>query len=332
MNPLTTPTTPATDAPDPEPLKSLAEAEPLRFDELLPTLWDTLMQWVEVGVRLLPNVVVAVVIVTLAGLAARFFGAVFAKAVGRATDNAQVTSLLCTIVRVVIVGVGVFLALGVLRLDGVVTSLLAGVGVVGIALGFAFQDIAANFMAGVLMALSRPFAIGDLIRTGEHFGTVRHVDLRATKLRTMQGETVVIPNREVFNDALVNYTDTPDRRIDIAVGVAYGDDLRKARQVILDAVSGLDLALDGRTRVDVEGFGGSSVDLVARFWVNARNQAPYLDARSQAVIAIKEALDEAGLHIPFPIRTLDFGASSVGGVRLDEVLETPAPSQDRDAA
>ncbi|MFT4621842.1 MAG: small-conductance mechanosensitive channel [Myxococcota bacterium] len=147
------------------------------------------------------------------------------------------------------------------------------------------------------------------IRTTDHFGTVEHVDLRATKLRTPQGELIVIPNRQVFNDALINYTETPERRVDIPLGVSYADDLAHARSVVIDALKQLEINADPeRVQVVYTGFGGSSVDsglrrsaarrpfaslplvprggslsdfsldLEARFWVDTARQGAYLTA------------------------------------------------------
>jgi small conductance mechanosensitive channel len=296
-------------------------AEPISFNDLAGTLWDQLLQWVDLAVRMLPNIVLAAVVVAVAFLLARVFARLVGSAMERLSDNRQVTDLATTLTRTATVVAGLFAGLSILHLDGVVTSLLAGVGVVGLALGFAFQDIAANFMSGVLMALQRPFRVGDLIETGDHFGTVERVDLRVTRIRTMQGEDVLIPNREVYNNALINHTRTSERRIDIDVGVAYSDDLEQAGQVVETALRGLDESLDDRpVQVFFKEFGGSSINFSARFWIRSTSQAEYLSAQSKGIIAIKHALDDAGLSIPFPIRTLDFGAKDVGGIQLDRVL------------
>lgn len=299
-----------------------SEAEPLSFNDLAGTLWEQLVEWVDLAVRMLPNVVVAVVIVIVFFALSRVVAKIVRSAMGKLSDNRQVSDLAEVVTRNAVVIFGLFTALSVLHLDGLVTSLLAGVGVVGLALGFAFQDIAANFMSGVLMALQRPFRVGDLIETGEHFGTVERVDLRVTHIKSMQGEDVLIPNREVYNNAMTNHTRSPERRIDLAVGVGYSDDLEQAQQVVETALHGLDETVEGRpVQVYYTGFGGSSIDFSARFWIRSTSQAEFLSARSKAIIAIKKALDEAGLNIPFPIRTLDFGAKPVGGVRLDTVLQ-----------
>jgi len=305
----------------PEDLTDALAAAPIRFDELPQLLFDKLQSWLELLIAMLPNLVVALIIFVLFYVMSRAMASMLKRTVGRVSKNDSVNNLLVIVVRFGFIAVGLFLALGVLNLDRVVTSLLAGVGVVGLALGFAFQDIAANFMSGVIMAFSRPFDVGDLIETGDYFGVVEGIDLRTVRLRTLTGERVLIPNREVYNNPLVNFTETPDRRVDLNVGVAYGDDLELARKVAREAIEGLPMR-DGSRPVDVfyEGFGDSSINFVARFWIEFRSQRDYLAARSEAVVRIKAALDENGLTIPFPIRTLDFGARAVGGVPMGEVL------------
>lgn len=291
------------------------------LQELGDTLLSTLTDWLSQGVALLPNLVLAVLLLFVGSMAARVIASGVRRALNRVSHNAQVNNLLATLTRVGIIGLALFGALVVLRLDTMVTSMLAGVGVVGLALGFAFQDIAANLMSGVMLAVSRPFGVGDLIQTKDYFGTVEHVDLRVTHLRTLTGELVLIPNEDVYNEPLVNFTETSTRRVDVEVGVGYDDDLDLAIAVLTEAMESLDFRHPDRdVGVFFQGFGGSSIDMVCQVWLPMAGQTGYLEARSKMVRAIKQAIDEAGLNIPFPIRTLDFGARPVGGQRLDDVL------------
>jgi small conductance mechanosensitive channel len=321
------------DAPTPAPQQGAGDLEPVPLDALLSTLTDTVVEWGVFGAQMLPNALVALVVLVVSWFASRVLSKVMGNAVGRLSDNQQVTHLATVAARIAVFLTGVFIALSVLNLSGVVTSLLAGVGVIGLALGFAFQDIAANFIAGVLMALVRPFQLGDLIRTGDHFGVVERVDLRATELRSLDGDRVLIPNRDVYNAPIVNYTETPHRRVEVTLGVAYSDDLRRTKEVVEEALRGVPHRIEGREPAVVfDAFGGSSIDFRARVWVSAASQSEFLSARSEAIVRIKEAMDAAGLHIPFPIRTLDFGAESVGGERLDTVLRPVFGNGEQEAA
>jgi len=288
------------------------------FGAVFSDLVDKLQGWLAALILLLPNFVAAVLIVTVAVLVARVARRAVYGLLRRTSSFTTVNQLLSTIAYAAVLGAGVFAALGVLQLSTVVVSLLAGVGIVGLALGFAFQDLASNFIAGVLLSIRRPFVEGNLIEKGDFMGVVTEINLRSTKLRTLQGQTVIIPNAEVFTNPVVNYS-TGERRVDLRCGVAYGDDLEQARDVALAAVRRVEGVREDRP-VDFyfEEFGDSSIDFVLRFWIAFERQPDFLRARSEAIIALKRAFDEAGVTIPFPIRTLDFGV--VGGERLDEVL------------
>lgn len=316
--------------PEGAPAPMLGDGAP-GFEQLLSSLMTKLTSWLELAVTMLPNVVVALLILGLAMVAARLVSRVADRGLNRVSKNRQVNALAVVMVRVGISLAGAFAALAVLRLDGVVTSLLAGVGVIGIALGFAFQDIAANFMSGVLMAVQRPFQVGDLVESSSYTGHVERVDLRTTHLRLNTGELVLIPNKDVVNNPLKNFTETVHRRVEVDVGVAYSDDLDDAHDVIRAAVEKLQIRdADRDVEVYFMAFGESSVDLRVRFWISSSENQPYFQARSDAIRSIHRAVAENGLNIPFPIRTLDFGARGVGGEGLDSILRPDFLGAQRD--
>ncbi len=291
----------------------------MNLENTFSNLVDKLAGWLEGFILMLPNLVVAVLLVVVFWLAARLARRLILQVMERVSSYQQVNKLLATAGYVAVLAAGTFIALGVLDLDKAVTSLLAGAGIIGLALGFAFQDIAANFISGILMSIRRPFTEGDIVKTNDYFGTVVDVNLRSTYLQTFQGQLVVIPNKEVFQSPLINYSKTQRQRIDLRCGVAYGDDLEQAEQVALEAVRSIDYRDQDRD-VDLyyEDFGDSSINFVVRFWIDFHKQTDFLKARSDAIKRIKRAFDENGITIPFPIRTLDFGV--VGGEKLSEVL------------
>lgn len=285
----------------------------------LQALTDKARGWANDLLLMLPNLVVATLVLILFGLAARYGGMALQRVLRRMTPNHQVVDLVSTLARLGIVTVGVFVALGILRLDKTVTSLLAGVGVIGLALSFAFQDLAANLVSGVILSIRNPFRVGDFVRSNDVFGRIEAVHLRATHVRQVTGELVVLPNRKILQEAIYNFTHPARHRIDLPVGVSYGSDLDRVLRVTRAAVEALPMRLPDRdVEVFFTGFGASSIDLVARFWIEYGRPADAFAARSAAVLAVKKAYDAHGVTIPFPIRTLDFGI--VGGRRLDEVL------------
>jgi small conductance mechanosensitive channel len=286
----------------------------LEFTKLLDKLVASLSAWVEGFVVLLPNIALATLVVILAAFGARAAQNVVLGLLLRLTNNRPISKLLATAARVGVIAVALFFALGLLKLDKTVTSLLAGVGVVGLALGFAFQDIAANFMSGFLMAVHGPFDEGDLVEVAGHRGKIKHIALRASEIETLDGLSVLVPNRQIFQNPIVNYTSTPSRRLDLNLGASYGDDMERVRAVILGAVQEVP-ARNREREVELffEEFGDSAIKLSVRIWLERSDELSYKHARSEAMIAIKRALDRERLKIPFPVRTLDFGANEVGG-------------------
>jgi small conductance mechanosensitive channel len=230
------------------------------------------------------------------------------------------------VIFIAFVATGIFVALSILQLDKAVTSLLAGAGIIGLALGFAFQDIAANFVSGVLMAIRRPVRLGDVIESNSYFGSVVNINLRSTIIRTMQGQHVHIPNKDIFNKPIVNYSEEGKRRIDLKCGVSYGDDLEKVKKIVLEAITSIDyLITKDEITFFYKEFGDSSINFEVRYWVNFKKQPDYLAAPSDGVMRIKKAYDENNIMIPFPIRTLDFGIK--GGEILNEQLQTVMSKQ-----
>ena len=263
----------------------------LETESLVNVVLEKVTTWITGFVEMLPNLAVAVLIVVIAALASRLFAKLVERAARHSSSNAQVASLLSTLTRLTVLSLGVFVALGVLQLEKTVTSLLAGIGVVGLALGFAFQDIASNFMSGVIMALREPFRVGDLVETHGTMGHVERVNLRATVVRNLSGQLVMIPNKDVLQNPITNYTSSGKRRVAIPVGVSYGDDLAKAADAARSALEDLD-ERDASEPVEVwwMEFGGSSINMEARFWIDLQAGTDFFAAQSAAIEAIKRRL------------------------------------------
>jgi len=275
--------------------------------------------WLDTVILMLPNLALAVVVVVIAGFAGRFVSRGLERVLKRTDSSPSAIGLFTRIARYGILLVGLLLALTILELDGAVTSLLAGAGVVGLALGFAFQDLASNFISGVGLSLRRPLQVGDLLEHGDTFGVVEDIDLRTTSVRLPTGPLVLIPNKQIYQEKVRIFTDLKTRRVDLEVGVSYGEDLERVLDITRGAIESVEALRDDRpVQVFFTGFGGSSIDLVARFWIPFEKQSEFMSARSDAVIAVKKAYDANDIVIPFPIRTLDFGIK--GGATLNEMI------------
>ena len=181
---------------------------------------------------------------------------------------------------------------------------VGGLGIAGIALAFALQDILENFIAGVLLQIQRPFTYGDQIQVNDHEGTVQTIDTRLTTILTPAGELVKIPSATVIKSDVTNYTQRGSRRTTLPVGVAYGTDLRKAQRVLLDATAQAEGVLGSPPpQAYIEAFGDSSIDFAVRFW-HKPSIADFWSTRSEVAFEIEAALAAADITIPFPQRTM----------------------------
>ena len=279
---------------------------------------EKLSTWMNELIKMLPNILLAAIVLVLGLFIAKSIRKFSAKIIKRFSDNNTLNSLFASIVYIFFIGITLFTVLSILKLDKAVVSVLAGAGVVGLALAFAFQDIAANFISGIFISFRKPLHIGDIVKISDYMGRVEEINLRDTVLRTFQGQMVIIPNKNVFQNPIENYSMLGKRRIDLTIGVSYGDDLEKVKKITMDSLVGM----KGVSTVDditffYKEFGDSSINYLLRIWINSADQPEFLAAGSEAIMRIKKAYDENDITIPFPIRTLDFGIK--GGVPLDEM-------------
>jgi small conductance mechanosensitive channel len=291
----------------------------IEIDKFWSLINEKLQHWLEAGILHLPNMVVAILIAIAFSVIARIVGKVTQNVLRKALDSLQIADLLSSIIKVCVLFSGIFVALDFLGLQGTVTSLLAGAGIIGLAIGFAFQDMTENLIAGIAMGIRKPFQIGDIIKADNIFGTVKAINLRNTLVETFFGQLEIIPNKILFRNVLTNFSTNGVRRIEIPVGISYADDPENAASVIVDALSECDFIIKKEeTAVFAESFGDSSVNLLVWFWIDYPGETGFMQARHKALATIKTALEQADILIPFPIRTLDFDAK--GGEKLNTML------------
>lgn len=274
--------------------------------DLIQTIQSSLLALVGRGVQIIPALIAAIAV-----LLATRYGAIPIKRVTKATLEKLVSSpslraLFIQLVSVALWGTGILVACILLFPDLGLGDLIALLGLGSVAIGFAFQDIFKNFLAGVLLLLNEPFRLNDQIIVADFEGTVEAINVRSTEIRTYQGERVVIPNAIVFTSAVQVLTDRPARRTDLAIGLDYNTPLPRARQLLQTALAEVEGVLNHPpVEVDLVGFGDSSIDLVVRYW--SLPQAVHMrQTRSQVIMALKAACDAADLSIPYPIRSVYF--------------------------
>lgn len=282
-------------------------------------IFEKLVSWTHQLIEHLPNFVLAIFICLLFVFISKVIARFTERMSSKVVHSKQIISLMTSIVKVIVITLGFFIALKILGLSGTVTSLLAGAGIVGLAIGFAFQDMTENFIAGIAMGIRKPFQIGDVIRCEDVFGTVQTINLRNTIVETFYGQHKIVPNKTLFRNTLTNYHVTRQRKIELEVGIPYSQDIQTATDVLTDAINRLDFVIKkDDTIVFGDTFGDSSINLKVWFWINYPGETEYITAKHKAFVTVKNALDEAGINIPFPIRTLDFAIE--GGETLANQL------------
>lgn len=243
---------------------------------------------------LAPRVATAVLVIVLAWVLSRFLGAAAHRVLQRGRFTRTHRSFLERVTRWIALGLGLVAALDVLGLRGFATPLLAGGGATAVVLGFAFREIGENFLAGVLLAFDSPFDEGDLIAVGEHEGEVRSIGPRMTHIRTSDGRDVFVPNAQVVNGAVTNFTVDGLRRPSFRVGIDYADDAARACQVILQAVVDVPgVQGEPAPRALVVEFADNWVTLEVSVWVDTfQQQTGALAIRSACMERTRRALLE----------------------------------------
>ena len=273
------------------------------FDILL----DRTNELLTAFIRILPQLGIALFVLLLTWIAARLARGVVNRLLRRGEFRGTLVRLFETLVGVAIWTIGLMIASSIVFPGITPASLLAVLGLGSVAVGFAFKDIFENFLAGILIMLRKKVNIGDVIECEAVEGRVEQITLRDTYLRHLSNELVLVPNAYLFKNPLKILTDAPLRRHEVEVGVAYDVDLDDAADVIASAVANIEI-VDTKRPVEVFAteFGDNSINFVVRWWAGSTPVQAHA-SRDKVVRAIKNALDKAGMEIPFPQRTVWLG-------------------------
>ncbi len=202
--------------------------------------------------------------------------------------------------------IGVFIAIAVIFPAVTAGTLISGLGIGGIAIGFAFQDIFQNLLAGILLLLREPFRSGDEITSGEYTGTVESIETRATFIRTYDGKRVIIPNSKIYTEPVTVITAYDMVRSEYDVGIGYGDDIERAKGIIMETMNGIEGVLeDPAPDVLTWTLGESSVNLRVRWWTDAR-RSNVVKLRDEVLRKLNDTLAGAGVDLPFPTQVILF--------------------------
>lgn len=281
--------------------------EEFDINESINGIWEKLAAWLDSLILGLPNFLLAVLVFILFILIAKYAAKVFDKLLRLRVRQDSIREITVKVLKVIIIIIGFIVALGLLNLSTVLTSILAGAGVVGLAIGLALQGTLNNTFSGVILSFLPELQIGDWIETNGYAGFVREINLRSIVIQESDNNYVVIPNGKIIDEPFKNFTRTVRSRVMLDCGVAYDSDLELVQSLTIKTMEEL-FPQQGIEEVEFmyNEFADSSINFVVRFWTDVTKRKDILVAKNKAIIALKKAYDQNDINIPFPIRTIDF--------------------------
>ena len=255
----------------------------------------------------LPQLVLSVVFLLFLWIVIRIIQKLLPNALRRARMRRALVDVVMMLITVGLWLFGVLIAITIAFPTITPGKALTALGVGGVAIGFAFKDVFENFLAGILLLIREPFSVDDFIECEGIEGQVEEITIRDTHVRQTDGQLVVAPNAMFFKNPVTIRTARDIRRTTIICGVAYGEDVDEAREIIANAVRSVDAVRDDVRDVQIfaQEFGDSSINFEVTWWTGSR-PIDIRASRDKVVAAVKRALDDAGIEIPFPYRTLTF--------------------------
>lgn len=263
--------------------------------------WDSFVEQI-------PSILAAILVIALGIFIANKLTDLSRKFIAGKSADPLMTNFLIKAIKTVFVIIVIMFGLKVAGLDGIATGVLTAAGASAVILGFAFKDIGENFISGIILSFNRPFNINDTVSIGDIFGRVKSMEFRYTKLKTFDGKDVYIPNSDVIKKPVFNFTEDGYFRMDFMVGIAYENDIDKAKKIILDTMNSHPLSLKDEDRdpfVMTDELGVNSVNIKVFFWVAAEDyRRDALMIRSEMIDQVKINLLTNGISMPANIQEL----------------------------
>jgi small conductance mechanosensitive channel len=269
-------------------------------------IFDQISQQVDAGLKeaplLLERLIIGLLVFAVGYLITRLVQHLVVRAVRRTPGGTAVEHALSRVIAIVGITLSLLTALSTVGID--INALIAALGLTSLAIGLALKDTVENAITGVLLLIQRPFKVGDVIQVSSVTGTVVDVAIRTTKIKSVDGLHVLIPNRHVYDAVITNWSYYPQRRVTMTVGVAYETDLAQAYRALSEAVTATPGVLaEPALTVSFEGFDESSIRMVFRFWIEWQNTNA-VNLQTQLTQVIMDVARREGINIPFPIRTV----------------------------
>lgn len=268
-------------------------------------IFEKLDKWADGFFRLLPNIAVAVVVVLLFWFLAIWIGRLVRR-MGERRDRDNLGDVGASLLRWTIVIVGVMLGVTIIAPSVTPADLFAGLGIGTVAIGFAFKDILQNMLAGILILLRQPFEVGDQIVSGGHEGTVERIETRATLIKTYDGRRVVIPNSDIYTDAVIVNTAYEKVRSQYDIQIGCSDSWSEARRIMEETTAGIEGVLSDPPPETIPWSMDESGNTVRLRWWTSSGRADVVKVWGKVIEGTYDALNDAGIDMPYPTRMVLF--------------------------
>ncbi len=265
-----------------------------------------LNNWYQQLANSIPSIITAFLVFSFFFALAKILEKYIYKTIGKFIEKKSLKRFSTSFVRFLIISIGLLTALSILNLNGAIASLLTGAGLSGLVIGFAMQEIISNYFSGITISVSDPFKLGELVEVAGKLGLIKKIKIRTTVIETPQGQIIEIPNKNVVNSPIINYSITGRRRIDISSGISYQDDPQKAKQLAIRVVSNIK-GVDKNMPIEFfyNEFGKSALNFTLRFWMNFDNsQIKFFNLKSKVITKLLETYNKEGITMPYPTKTV----------------------------
>ncbi|TWU14335.1 Small-conductance mechanosensitive channel [Symmachiella macrocystis] len=297
-----------------------------RVNVATPSIWDMSPMWVvlkdltRTTVQSIPLLIIAVLILGITGILLKLTVLIADKSVLKSVDNNLLREVARKALAVPVAMLGLYLVLKVSGMTRLAMTVLGGTGLVGLVIGFAFRDIAENFLASILLSVQNPFRYGDLIEVAGYEGYVQRVNTRGTLLMTMEGNHVQIPNSTIYKETIKNYSANPNCRFDFGIGIGYDVPITRAQEAAMNILTDHPAVLnDPEPQVLVEKLGAATVNLRVFAWVNVQKHS-WIKVRSSLIRLVKSGFESQGFEMPDEQREVIFpnGVPILGAVSVPQ--------------
>lgn len=285
-------------------------------------LWARMETWRGNFIEHLPEILIALAVFIACYLLSIYVKRFLYKHLTNTIKRTSIRSLIANMASIFLIMTGLMIAISILNLGNMFNGLLAAGGIAGLTLGLALQGTLTNTFSGIFLSLNDMMNVGDWVETNGYTGEVVEINLRNTRIREPDNNLVVIPNQTIIENPFKNFGLTARIRTTVKCGVEYTANLREVKELVQEVVA---KHYPPRSYESIEfhwlEFGDSSINFQVRFWIEAKKRLAIYEANSEAIMLIKEAFDQRGINIPFPIRTLQFKKDSK--LKIDTDKDSP---------